>query len=258
MADDRETLRATFDSVAQDYQRARPEYPAELYDVLIQQADLQPGGQLLETGCATGKETLPLARRGFRITCVEIGPALAAAARQNLAAFAGVDVIGADFETWQPVLAPAFDLVFAATAWHWLDPALKYRRAWRHLRPGGHLAVRNALHVVPAGGDPFFADLQDVYDEIGEGLPPGGTMPRQTSCRTGSPRSRRPASSGTSPRAYSTGRSATPHKSTSACSTRSPATARWLPGSVIACTARSGAACPRARTDCCAATGVRC
>ncbi len=74
--------------------------------------------------------------------------------------------------------ARAFHFVFAATAWHWLDPAVKYRRAWQQLRPGGHLAFWSAEHVVPAGGDPFFAGLQDVYDEIGEGLPPGATFRR--------------------------------------------------------------------------------
>jgi len=178
MTDDRERLRGTFDSVAQAYQQARPDYPDELYDALIRQAGLQPGDRLLEVGCATGKATLPLARRGFRITCVEIGAALAATARQNLAAFASVDVIRADFETWQPASAPAFDLVFAATAWHWIDPGLRYQRAWEHLRPGGHLAVWTAAHVVPAGGDTFFDDLQEVYDAIGEGLPPGSTAPR--------------------------------------------------------------------------------
>jgi hypothetical protein len=41
-------------------------------------------------------------------------------------------------------------------------------RAHRHLRPGGALAFWTATHVVPKGGDPFFADIQDVYDEIGE------------------------------------------------------------------------------------------
>jgi SAM-dependent methyltransferase len=179
VADHRETLRATFDSVAQDYQQARPGYPEALYEALIRQAGLRPGNRLLEIGCATGKATLPLARRGFLITCVELGPALAATASQNLAAFEGVNVVEANFETWQPAQAAArFDLVFAATAWHWPDPALKYRRAWQHLRPGGHLAVWDATHVVPAGGDPFFASLQDVYDEIGEGMPPGSIPPR--------------------------------------------------------------------------------
>jgi SAM-dependent methyltransferase len=178
MADGRERLRDTFDSVAQNYQQARPDYPDELYDALIQQAGLQPGDRLLEIGCATGKATLPLARRGFRITGLEIGAALASAARQNLAAFATVEIIQADFETWRPAPAPAFDLVFAATAWHWIDPALRYQRASEHLRPGGHLAIWTAVHVLPAGGDTFFDDLQDVYDEIGEGLPPGTTIPR--------------------------------------------------------------------------------
>jgi SAM-dependent methyltransferase len=175
---DRERLRATFDAAAQDYQQARPDYPDELYGSLIRQSGIRPGDRLLEIGCATGKATRPLARRGFLITCVEIGPALAAAARQELAPFAGVDVVHADFETWQPEPAQAFDLVFAATAWHWLDPALKYRRAWRLLRPAGHLAVWEAIHVVPAGGDTFFGDLQEVYDAIGEGLPPGTALPR--------------------------------------------------------------------------------
>jgi len=68
--------------------------------------------------------------------------------------------------------------VFAATAWHWIDPAVKYRRAWELLRPGGHLAFWSAAHVFPAGGDRFFRDLQDVYDEIGEGLPPGAQWPQ--------------------------------------------------------------------------------
>jgi SAM-dependent methyltransferase len=98
---------------------------------------------------------------------------LAAAARRNLAGFNGVEVIEAAFETWWPPGRAAFDLVFAATAWHWIDPAVKYQRAWQLLRPGGHLAFWGATHVFPADGDRFFRDIQDVYDEIGEGLPPG-------------------------------------------------------------------------------------
>lgn len=169
----RAELRATFDSAAGIYQRARPEYPAEVYAELIRLTALPPRARLLEIGCATGKATLPLARRGHPITCLEIGAGLAAQARRNLAAFAGVEVIEAAFETWQPAAGTGFDLVFAATAWHWIDPAVRCRRAWELLRPGGHLALWNALHVVPAGGDPFFAEIQEVYDEIGEGLPPG-------------------------------------------------------------------------------------
>jgi protein-L-isoaspartate O-methyltransferase len=89
MTNDRNQLRRTFESAARLYQRARPEYPAELFAELIRLAGLAPGDRLLEVGCATGKATAPLARRGFRITCVELGPELAKLARQNLSGFAG-------------------------------------------------------------------------------------------------------------------------------------------------------------------------
>src|SRR5688572_25498368 len=140
MSDDRRQLRTTFDSAADLYQRARPEYPEALYDPLVAAAGLSAGDRLLEIGCATGTATLPLARRGFRISCVELGPALASAARRNLADFPEVEVIEGAFETFVPPTADPFELVFAATAWHWLDPAIRFRRAWELLGTGGHLA----------------------------------------------------------------------------------------------------------------------
>jgi SAM-dependent methyltransferase len=174
---DRVRLRETFDRAAASYQRARPDYPDELFDDLIEAAGLAPGDRLLEVGCATGKATVPLARRGFRITCIELGPELAAAARRNLDGL-DAEVIEGRFEDWRPDPEIRFNLVFAATAWHWVDPAVGYRSAWRALRPGGHLAFWSATHVFPDGGDPFFRELQDVYDEINEGLPPGHVWPR--------------------------------------------------------------------------------
>jgi SAM-dependent methyltransferase len=220
----RERLRRTFDAVAEEYQDARPEYPAALYEALISLTGVTAGvDELCEVGCASGKATLPLARRGFAIRCVELGGALAAEARRNLAGFGRVRVEHSDFESWgggvgdadfeswgggvgdadfeswgggvgdaelesrTPGESPGtvrddgvggFGLVFAATAWHWIDPAVKYRKAWSLLRPGGHLAFWEAVHVIPeVGGDPFFAQIQDVYDEIGSGMPAGWVSP---------------------------------------------------------------------------------
>jgi SAM-dependent methyltransferase len=178
MTTDRERLAATFDSAADLYQQARPDYPAELYEELISSAGLAAGDRLLEIGCATGKATIPFARRGFRIMAVEFGGELAAAARQNLKSFPNAEIVQANFETWQPPPGTSFGLVFAATAWHWIDPDLRYHKAWSLLRPGGHLAFWGATPVFPAGGDPFFHEIQEVYEEIGEGLPPDAVWPR--------------------------------------------------------------------------------
>jgi SAM-dependent methyltransferase len=178
MSGDRERLRATFESAARLYDLARPSYPPELFDELARLAELQPGARLLEVGCGTGQATLPLARRGYQITCIEIGAKLAELARHNVADIAGVEIVQSAFESWRPPADVTYDLVFAATSWHWLDPMVRYRRAWQLLRSGGRLAVWTASHVFPAGGDPFFGEIQDVYDAIGEGLPPGSPFPR--------------------------------------------------------------------------------
>jgi SAM-dependent methyltransferase len=174
----RERLSETFNSVADTYHRARPDYPDELFTELIESAGLRPGSDLLEIGCATGKATQALAGRGYRITCVEPGAELAAAARRNLAGHDDVRIVTGKFESFRPPAGQLFDLVYAATAWHWIDPSRRCRLAWRCLRPGGHLAIWSALHVVPGDGDPFFADIQEIYDEIGEGTPDGWVFPR--------------------------------------------------------------------------------
>lgn len=134
---ERERLRATFDGAAADYQEARPGYPDALYMELLALTGVRPETDALcEVGAASGKATLPLAERGFAITCVELGTALAAEARRNLAAFERVSVVNAPFETWEPASGESFGLVFAATAWHWINPAVKYAKAASLLRPG--------------------------------------------------------------------------------------------------------------------------
>jgi SAM-dependent methyltransferase len=163
--DKRETLRHTFDSVPELYEAARPTYPDELFDDLIALTQLEPGARLLEVGCGTGQATRPLLERGFSVVCVELGEQLAQRARSSLAGFP-VEIYVASFDDWEGE-AESFDLVFAATVWHWLDPVTRYRNAHRLLRPGGHVAFWGALHAFPAGFDRFFGEIQDVYDAIG-------------------------------------------------------------------------------------------
>ena len=168
VSNDRE-LRLRFDEAAAHYQDARPGYPQQLYTDLITLTGLPPPAALLEVGCGPGKATTPLARMGFSITALELGPALAERARRRLAEFSHVSVVNAPFEEWQPPRNKLFDLVYAATAWKWIDPAIRYQRAAVHLRPAGHLAIWAAGHAFPRPFDPFFTEIQTVYEQIGEG-----------------------------------------------------------------------------------------
>ena len=170
MSDD---LRLTFDRVPELYHRARTRYPDALWDRLAELTGLGEGSAVLELGPASGVATEELARRGATVTGVELGANLAEAARRNLAAHPTVTIVTASFDDWEPPAWGDFDLVMAASCWHWMDPDTKYQRAARHLRPSGHLAFWSATHVIPEDGDPIFREIQDVYEEIGEGMPGG-------------------------------------------------------------------------------------
>lgn len=61
----RETLRATFESVADGYHQARPSYPTALLDPLVDLAALRSGDRLLEVGCGTGKRRSRWRSEGF-------------------------------------------------------------------------------------------------------------------------------------------------------------------------------------------------
>jgi SAM-dependent methyltransferase len=168
MNDERRLQRAgTFDEVAELYDSARREIPHEIIRDLFDLAGIEPvGANVLEIGCGTGQATLPLAQRGCRVVCIEMGANLARIARRNLAEFPLVELVNARFEDWEPA-GTVFEIVFAATSWHWLDPRLRYAKAAAVLKPAGVLAFTMGGHAFPPGFDTFFAEIQPYYEAIG-------------------------------------------------------------------------------------------
>jgi SAM-dependent methyltransferase len=180
MTDDekrRRLLASTFDTSAAFYDDVRPEYPPELFDDLVRLAALPADARVLEIGCGTGKASVPMARRGFRLTCLEPGANLAAVARSQLRPYPLAEVLDVPLEDFVGE-AGAFDLVMAATSIAWVDPVVRYAKPAELLRPGGCMAVLWNAHVLPAGGDPFWVDVQQVYarytpEQVGAPPPPG-------------------------------------------------------------------------------------
>jgi SAM-dependent methyltransferase len=161
----RHRLRRSFEEVPELYDRARPGYPPQLFDDLVELAGLRPGGRVLEIGCGTGQATEPLAERGLRVTCIELGEGLAAYMRRKLVRFPEVEVVHGLFETWEPEHA-GFDAAVAFTSIHWIDPEVRYEKTARLLRPGGALAVGRSDTVTVDDSDPFWIDVQEDYDAV--------------------------------------------------------------------------------------------
>ncbi|MEU4092229.1 class I SAM-dependent methyltransferase [Streptomyces sp. NPDC026673] len=184
MADERTSLRAVFDEDAELYDRVRPGYPGALFDDLAALGDLGAGARVLEIGCGTGQATVPLAERGLRVTAVELGPSMAEVARRRLSAFPSVEVVTAAFEDW-PLPGEPYDAVVSATAFHWIDPAVRVAKCADALRPGGVLAVVSTHHVY-GGSRAFFADVQECYERFDPATPPGLRLRPAAAIPTGS------------------------------------------------------------------------
>jgi SAM-dependent methyltransferase len=155
-------LGATFDAVADGYE-ARPPYPDEVFTLLTERCGLGPGTRVLEIGPATGLATLPLLDNGAAVTAIEPGPALAARLRERTAGRA-IDVVVSSFET-APLPAEPFDLVAAATSFHWVDPTIGLAKVAAHLRPGGWLALWWNVFGDAGRPDPFERAVGVILEE---------------------------------------------------------------------------------------------
>src|SRR2546423_9117583 len=107
----------TFDSVAASYDVVRPSYPDAVFD-MIEEFVGQPRLRVLEVGLGSGQATQQMAARGWVIVGVEPGSDLIALATERLRSFGEVSLIEATFEELD-VPDESFDVVAAATAWHW-------------------------------------------------------------------------------------------------------------------------------------------
>lgn len=171
--DKRHYQRALFDGIAERYGASRPGYPAHVVEFVTATAGLAPGDAVLEVGCGTGQLTERLARSGFRLTAIDIGPSMIAAARRRLA-LAEVSFRVTSFEDLAAADA-SFDLVISGAAFHWIDPEVAFGKSARLLRPRGWLAL---LGTEENYDDPVGTALDDLWVEHGD---TGGAWQRRPS-----------------------------------------------------------------------------
>ena len=163
-----------FDEVAAEYDRHRPAYPDELIDQACRAAGIGSGDSVLEVGCGSGQLTRSLAGRGLRVTALEPGTSLMSLARQNLEGAAEVEFVNARFEDAR-LARERFRAVFAASAFHWVDPETSWQRAADVLVPGGTLALVQYFGMAEARSkqdqDAALAAVRTVAPDIAASWP---------------------------------------------------------------------------------------
>ena len=160
--------RGLFSSDVAAYDTGRPGYPDRVYELLQGVCGLGAKSQVLEIGPGTGQATGRLLDLGATVTAVELGPEMAAALE---AKFGGRDLsvlVGAFEEA--PLDPESFDLIVAATSFHWVPPETGLPRCADLLRPGGSLALWWTYYGDPDRPDPFRDALEPIFEEIAPSL----------------------------------------------------------------------------------------
>jgi ubiquinone/menaquinone biosynthesis C-methylase UbiE len=155
-----------FGSEAQLYDALRPGYQDELFSHLVEVTGLPENASVLEIGVGTGQATMPMAQRGYSLTGIELSDELAQLARQKLDDFPSATVVTGTFED-AVIPDESFDLVYSATAFHWIQPEVKFAKPHRILKPGGFLAIIINEPVRDSNGNRFFTASNPIFEKHG-------------------------------------------------------------------------------------------
>ena len=133
-------LNESFDTEAKQYNEGRLSYPDDVINWIIQKTHVSKDEPLLEIGAGTGQATIPFAKRGFSVHCIELGENLADLIIQQTGDY-DVTVDVSSFENWKPLKPFSTSFIFSATAFHWVDINIKYKKCHSLLSDGGYLVL---------------------------------------------------------------------------------------------------------------------
>ncbi len=134
---DRAARSRSFESVAADYERHRPEYPAEALRWAAGRLGLESGARVLDIGAGTGKLSRGLVALGLDVVAVEPGAPMLDQLRAAVPAVAALEGRAESI----PLPDESVDAAFAGQAYHWFDRELAVPELHRTISAGGGLGL---------------------------------------------------------------------------------------------------------------------
>lgn len=158
--------RSLFGSAAEIYQQSRSDYPAALYQFILAGSKLGERCKTLEIGPGTGIASIQLSALGAKpLVLLEPDQGFNQHLNTLFAKQAEVEIIQQAFEDW--FVEPAsFDLVVAATSFHWLEPKQRLQKIAQCLKVSGQLALLWNCYVDEDQQDEFHNATQSLLSGL--------------------------------------------------------------------------------------------
>ena len=162
--DNRKELGATFDTEASKYDKMRPGYADELFQAIFEYVKIGEGSRVVEVGSGSGQATLPVLKTGCKLTSVEYGENFSKILMEKFGGYKGFKVITGKFEDVD-LEDDAYDLIFSATAFHWVPEEIGYPKVYSALKPGGAFARFANRPRNSQNAPELAAEIDALYEE---------------------------------------------------------------------------------------------
>lgn len=162
--DNRKDLGATFDTEASKYDKMRPGYADELFQAIFEYVKIGEGSRVVEVGSGSGQATLPVLKTGCQLTAIEYGENFSKILMDKFGGYNGFKVITGKFEDAE-LEDDAYDLIFSATAFHWVPEEIGYPKVYSALKPGGAFARFANRPRNSQNAPELAAEIDALYDE---------------------------------------------------------------------------------------------
>lgn len=169
---DRAARSRSFESVAAQYERHRPEYPAEALRWAAEQLGLETGARVLDVGAGTGKLTRGLVALGLEVAAIEPGAPML---EQLRTAVPEAEAHEGSAESI-PLPGESVAAVFAGQAFHWFDRERALPELHRVIAGGGGLVL---LWNWWDERDPLQRELGELVGYAGHEPYREGELPRE-------------------------------------------------------------------------------
>lgn len=152
-----------FDENVVLYDKFRPTYGTKIFEDILSYSKITQSSKILEIGCGTGNATLPMIETGAELTAIEIGKNLSQYTARKFFEYKNFRVINAAFEDFQSPLK--YDLIFAATSFHWIKPEKSYSKCKELLRQDGVLAIFWNTPRISRKDPILYQEIQNLYQQ---------------------------------------------------------------------------------------------
>lgn len=154
------SLNWIFDTVADTYEKLRPGYMDELYQTIFEYKSIDDTSRVIEIGIGGGQATLPFLKTGCELIAIDYGENFCKICREKFKEFPNFSVVSGKFEDID--FNGEYDLIYSASAFHWIPEEIGYKKVYDMLKDGGVFA-RFANHPYRDKGKP---ELSEEIDRI--------------------------------------------------------------------------------------------